>query len=405
MLLSRLHRSDTALTRESPITEAAAVGSGDNTVIATIALAAVAALVLKLSLLPLSNTDMTEYVLPWLEATREQGFAVLGDEITDYSPAYSYLLLIAAGLLDWVKPISAVKLISLAGDVVLASLAGLLAHALGAGRARTAVTAVVIFALPSVLINSSAWGQTDAIWASAILGAVLAMLRGRPAVAVLLYGLAVAYKPQAVFLGPILLAFLLARRQPGWLLLLPLPYLLLALPPLLMGRSFSSVFGVYFTVFGSLGEVSYDAPGLWSWRQLLGKTSNAEVMVGLALGVATGIVLTMLALRRGGRRLHDQAILHAAALSCALLPFVTPKMMGRYFYASEVMLAIAACLNPLLLPAAIASQIAALLAYEPFLLGLVNWRVPLAVLFNLLAIGLVSQVWLRAGFFQRSRQS
>jgi Gpi18-like mannosyltransferase len=366
-------------------------------VVPTVLLALVAALVLKVSLLPLSNTDMTEYALGWLAATKARGIAVLGEEVTDYAPAYNYLLLLAALLPEWVKPISAVKLISLAGDVVLALLAGLLVSALGGGRMRALVTAAAVFALPTVLVNGSVWGQTDAIWTSALLAALLAMLRGRAAAASLLVGLAFAYKPQAAFIGPILLAFLLARRQPYWLILLPVPYLLLAVPPLLAGRSAASVFGVYVAVFGSLEEVSYDAPGLWTWLQAAGVDGDRVVLSGLLVAAAAGAGLTLLALRHAGRRLQGQALLLGAALSCSLLPFLTPKTMGRYFFAAEVILALLACINPLLLPAVIASQTAALLAYEPFLLGLINWRVPVAVLFEALAILLVLRLWMRSG--------
>jgi hypothetical protein len=322
---------------------------------------------------------------------------VLGEAITDYSPAYSYLLLLAAQLPEWVKPVSAIKLISLAGDMALALVAGLLVLELrGCGRHALA-TAALVFVLPTVLINGSVWGQTDAIWTSALLAALLAMLKGRAAAAVLLFGLAFAFKPQAAFLGPMLLAFLLVRRQPGWLLLLPLPYVVLAVPPLLAGRSAASVFGVYAEVFDDLSELSYDAPGLWTLLQSAELAGQGGVLPGLVLAGAVGAGLTWLALRRGGLRLEGQALLLGSALSCSLLPYLTPKTMGRYFFAAEVILAILACLDPRLLAALIASQVAALLAYEPFLLGLLHWRVPVAVLFETLAIFLVMRLWWRIG--------
>jgi hypothetical protein len=339
---------------------------------ATLGFALLAVLVLKLSLFPLSNSDMTEYALIWLAETRARGAAVLGEAITDYSPAYSYLLLLAAQVPEWVKPISAIKLISLAGDMALALVAGLLVLELrGCGRHALA-TAALVFVLPTVLINGSVWGQTDAIWTSALLAALLAMLKGRAAAAVLLFGLAFAFKPQAAFLGPMLLAFLLVRRQPGWLLLLPLPYVVLAVPPLLAGRSAASVFGVYAEVFDDLSELSYDAPGLWTLLQSAELAGQGGVLPGLVLAGAVGV-------------------------GCSLLPYLTPKTMGRYFFAAEVILAILACLDPRLLAALIASQVAALLAYEPFLLGLLHWRVPVAVLFETLAIFLVMRLWWRIG--------
>lgn len=386
----RLRRSDDIVERGSVVRSLTGTQAA---VLASAALGLFAALVLKVSLMPLSNTDMTRYVLPWFEAKQAHGLGVLGMDVTDYSPFYSYLLLLTTLLPDWVKPLTAIKLVSVAGDAALAVMAGLLAHALTGDRLRGLVAGVVVFALPTVIVNGSAWGQTDAIWSAAILGAVLAMLRGRGAAAVLLYGLAVAYKPQAAFLGPILLAFLLSRRQARLLLLVPVPYLLLALPPILAGRPWHAVLGVYLAGFEGFDQLSYDAPGLWTWLQFVLPNTDGVVLAGLMLAAAAGGGLTLLALRGG--RLHGMALLHGAALACALLPFLTPKMHSRYFFVAEVLMVLSACLKPALLPLAIASQTAALLAYQPFLAGLINWRVPLAVLFNLLAIGLLAWLWLR----------
>jgi Gpi18-like mannosyltransferase len=355
----------------------------------TLLLLILGACALKLSLFPLLNADMTFYVLPWLAEIRANGVAVLGHDLTDYSPGYTYFLLLAAMLPEQLPSVMAVKLISVAGDVAMAAAGALLALELTGDRARALLAGAVLFALPTVIANSGAWGQTDAIWTSLSLLAVLSMQRRQAVLAVLCFGLGIAYKPQAVFLGPVLLAFLIRERRWPLLALLPLPYLLIGLPQLLAGRSGEGVFGVYLQQFEQRERLSNAAPSIWAWLPNL--PGEMDAMAGLLLAAAVGLWLTLALLREG--RLAGPPLLLGAALSCLLLPFLTPKMHDRYFFAGEIMVALAACLRPRLWPVVIATQAAALLAYQPFLLNMSGWRVPVGAVFSLIALVLLLREW------------
>lgn len=358
--------------------------------LATPLLLVAAALALKLSLVPLLNNDLTFYVLPWLEEVRRQGSAVFGNDLTDYSPGYTYLLWLVVQLPEAVKPVAAVKLISLAGDAAMAACAARLALAVTRDAARVALAGAVVFALPAVIANSGAWGQTDSVWTSFSLLSLLAMHRGRAKLAVLCFGIAFAYKPQAVFLGPVLLAFLIRRRSWPLLALVPVPYLLSAVPHLLAGRSWQGVFGVYAQQFEERERLSYAAPNIWTWFPY---ATDAAVIAGVLAAAAAGVWLTWVMLHRGGEgeRLSGLPLLMGGALSCLLLPFLTPKMHDRYGFGGEVMVALAACLHPRLVPVAIATQTAAMLAYQPTLLNMIGWRVEVGSLFALFALLLLAR--------------
>jgi hypothetical protein len=221
------------------------------------------------------------------------------------------------------------------------------------------------------------------------------MTIGRASGASLWFGLALAFKPQAIFLGPLLLGFLLAQRAVGRLLLVPLPYMLLALPMLIAGRSWTSVFGVYVApAMSEFESLSNNAAGLWTWILPLTGQSQAAPIVGVVCAVLAGGVIARAAARPSngprarptGRDNRPADLVIGAALCCTLMPFLLPKMHDRYFFAGEVLTAMAACLRPSLLLAAVATQTAALLAYHPFLLALTGWRVPVATAFSLIAI-------------------
>ncbi|HZC38842.1 MAG TPA: hypothetical protein VE221_09220, partial [Sphingomicrobium sp.] len=51
-----------------------------------------------LALLPITTSDFTDYVIPWLRALQQRGPAGLSGEFSDYTPPYLYLLYLVKGL-------------------------------------------------------------------------------------------------------------------------------------------------------------------------------------------------------------------------------------------------------------------------------------------------------------------
>jgi Gpi18-like mannosyltransferase len=361
-------------------------------VFSQVAFICASATVVKLALFPVSNPDLTCFLLPWLQHIEARGLPALSDEFTDYGPGYTYILLLASALTAWMPPISSVKLLSVLADCVMAVCGGVVVARASNNIIRGALTAAALVALPSVVLNSGAWGQSDSIWTAAVLACVLAMSRQEPAVAILWFGLALAFKPQAVFLAPMLLGFLISSGAWPILSLAVLPYTLLALPMLFAGREARSVFFVYASAAVSPSEPpSSNAASLWAWFP--DSVAPAFILAGVAIAALVGAGLTLAAYRRN-ERLRGGRLVIGAALCCTLMPFLLPKMHDRYFYAGEVLSAISVCLRPSLLPALVASQTAALLAYQPFLLGFTAWRVPVAAVFNLLTCVMLTASWI-----------
>ncbi|WP_135467622.1 hypothetical protein [Crenalkalicoccus roseus] len=358
-----------------------------------LALAAAAATVLKLSLLPLLNSDLTHYVVPWLQHIRTHGRAALGDVFTDYAPGYTYFLWAGVAVAPALPDVALIKAISILADAAMAAFAGLLAWRVGADPQRGAWAAAAVLMLPAVVLNSGAWGQSDAIWCAFMLAALLCLLGGRLAAACLLWGCALALKPQAVFLAPVLGGVLLARRRLWLLPLAALPYVLASLPMILEGRRWTSIFAVYASAALFPRQLSSSAPNLWSW--LPPDAGTPAMLVGIAAGAAVGFLILLSVLRLDRRR-DPLGLLAAAAFACTVLPFLLPKMHDRYFYGGEILAVVLALLRPGLLPAVVAGQTAALLAYQPMLLGFHGWRVPVGALFNLVAVVLLGLAWLAA---------
>ena len=100
--------------------------------------------------------------------------------------------------------------------------------------------AVVLF-LPSVVLNSAAWAQCDAMYTAALLACLYYLLVNRPNRAVLAFSIAFVLKLQAIFFAPFLLLLVLKRKiKLRSLVLIPAVYILSIIPAAIMGRSYGT---------------------------------------------------------------------------------------------------------------------------------------------------------------------
>src|SRR4029079_17659831 len=115
------------------------------------------------------------------------------------------------------------------------------------------------------------------------LGGLYFVLGRRPWLACLFFGLAFAFKLQAVFLFPVLPLCARRRLVPARaLLLIPAVYLLLDIPALLVGADFSMLLKVYATQASYFEQLTLDAPTI---SQYWGNFSYSAQL--RSLGIAT----------------------------------------------------------------------------------------------------------------------
>jgi len=65
------------------------------------------------------------------------------------------------------------------------------------------------------VMNSGVWGQCDSIYATFCAASLVSLVRGRPWAASAWFGVAFAFKLQAIFLLPVLVGVLLVSRRSG----------------------------------------------------------------------------------------------------------------------------------------------------------------------------------------------
>ncbi len=335
-----------------------------------------------------ATTDAVEYLIPWYGFARDHGVGGLDEAFTNYTPFYSYLLLIAAQFDRLGQPLSLVKAISAVFEFGCAIVAARIVWRAAKAPLRAAMAFCGVWLAPTVIFNGAVWGQADSIWTFFTLISISLFMQNRNGV--LPFAMAFAVKAQGVFLGPFVLGMILRRKiHWAWLAAVPGVYVALAIPVLIAGRSIASVFGVYMDQADTFHRLTMNAANIWVFA---GGTPYAiGVAVGLVLGAAGGLALSIFIMR--STREGPDFILLAACASLMLMPYLLPKMHDRYFYAFELAIIALACLNPRYLPFAAIAQVDGVLSYLGFERGILMGLLPAALCNTFLSLYLVLDLW------------
>ena len=411
----------------------------------------VAGLAARVPMLGEQSGDYRAFLLPWYDHLLDAGgFAGLADVDSNYDTPY--LVLLAALTHLPVDPLVGIKAISIVFDVLLAGFAyGIVRQVCPTSRWLPVVAYGVTFLLPTVLLNSAWWAQCDSVYASLCLGSLLFLLRRQTAVACALFGLAFAFKLQAVFFAPVLLVLVLVDRQRlRGLLLVPAAFLAALVPAWVAGRGLLSQLLVYPAQianpsgagaggrgarpaggFGGAGvgggggrgggefggggpggggsggggstsahSFTSNAPTWYAW--LPADASTAWKWVGLGVAAAVALALVGWLLTRG-RRLAPAELLLVAATLTLVVPLLLPEMHERYFYVGEVLAVVAAFVDRRFLVVAALMQVATLSTYWTYLQRTTFLSLELAAVLALAAAAVaVAVLVLRVGNRQRS---
>ena len=330
---------------------------------AAIAAACGCALALRLRFVPFVSEDFIYFLGPWSDHIRRRGLMILGSEFSDYQPAYLYLLALTNMLP--IPTLWSVKAIPIAADFVLAWFVFRVVR-LGIPTGDRAVAAgLAALFVPTVVMNSSVWGQCDVLFTTALVATLYYLLAGRRAATCVAYGIAISLKLQAVFFAPILvLAWMKGRLRFRDLLLVPAVHLLTLHPALYLGRSIPSALGIYFKQTQTYKVLQMGAPNLYQWIA----NSFYDVVLPIGVGLAgAAAILVLAAMARSSRDADVDFWVSASLAFLLLLPALLPAMHERYFYAADVFSVIYVFYFPKRAFVAVAVVLASVTAYVPYL--------------------------------------
>ena len=270
------------------------------------------------------------------------------------------------GVLLGPSPVVAVKLISIFFDFICAFWVYKIVQLKYPGTRHAAVAGLLTLFAPTLVLNSAYWGQCDVIYTSWLLACLYFLLRQKEAAAFTAFGVAFAFKLQAIFFAP-LLALLWLKGAVNWksFFIIPLVYLAAITPAWLIGRPLDELLLVYLEQGGYFRELNKGAPNLYLW------ISNDYYDTVLPLGIAwTALVVGgVLAFARSSRAPINTNVLLLATLFTLAVPWLLPKMHDRYFFAADIISIVLAFYLPRHCYAPVIITTASLFAYYCYF----NW--------------------------------
>jgi len=343
--------------------------------------------------LPAISADMQWAYIPWYEFLRTHGVRAIGTNFSDYTPPYLYLLWLATLTSNYLPSVAAIKFISILADIVNAILVYQIVALKYSAGSKPLLASALFWVLPTIMMNSSLWGQADALYTLFLLVCLYYLLTDKPLWGVIAFGAAITIKAQAIFVAP-LLAILFFKKRIEWqyFLLVPLIYVLLDLPAFLLGRPLSGIFTIYSSQASIFEALSKNAPNLYIFMSAI--PYNLGLMIGLVVAALIIGYWVWLNVRAKSDSSHRTLIL-MSLVSVALVPFLLPKMHDRYFYPADIFSLLAAFYMPELWFVPILYQVISTLAYVVFLFNAPPLLTQIAAVLNTLTIGFL--IWKQVG--------
>ena len=305
--------------------------------------------------------DYEDFLSQWVDYYRQNGgFAALGDKIGNYNLPYLYFLAFFSYI--GVNDLYLIKALSIVFDVILAWGAMQLIGVYTASSAKRLTAFFLVLYWPTVILNGAYWGQCDSIYTAFAVISIYLALRSRGAAAMICIAVSFAFKLQAVFIMPIFVVLLIAKRVK----LCPVTYVVLMLPAVMAGYPLLDTITLYFDQMGTVGSaLNYNSSSIYA---LFGNVSNESLASALGILAAftlMGGVFLWAFMRR--RYLNDWALLGCAVILAVGIPYLLPHMHERYFFVADILTLLLAVAAPEFMVLPVLCEFASLLGYHAYL--------------------------------------
>ncbi len=323
------------------------------------------AFALRASYLNFRSGDYNTFLIKWVDFYRQSGgFKGLGTSVGNYNLPYLYALSLFS--YSSINDLYLIKLLSITFDVVLAFGMMKLAGVFTRSPARRLGAYLVTLLLPTVIINSAKWGQCDSIYVAFAVLALWLILTDRPKLSMVMMALSFGFKLQAIFIMPVFLVMLFAKRIKIWdFLVFPATYLVLILPAVIAGRPVLDAFTLYYDQAGTVGSgLNYNSPSIFAlFRNIENASSASAVAVALAFFFVIAILLWTFFRRKN---LNNESLLFVSLLFVVGIPLLLPHMHDRYFYMADVLILITAVIYLGFAPLTVFVSFASIICYYAY---------------------------------------
>ena len=310
------------------------------------ALAAVSVLGLVLRLLGFNfeGVDYEQCLSAWFNQLKEIGdISALAAYEGNYNYPYATILLLLTFLP--VPSLYSIKLVSVLFDFVEAGVLALtvMHGAEGEKRYGTGLLAYArVLCNPLAVMNSGYLAQSEGIWtALGLLSFYLVVVKEKPGAGMFVFGAALTFKLQAIFILPIILIAYFYKKRFSILNLLWVPAAIeiLCIPAIIGGCGWGSGFVKFFRLMGEYPFMFYYYPNIWTFFQEAPYYVFGTVAVAFTF---TALLLFAVLFVKSGRKYAVQDYITYAAWTAMTCTMLLPCMHERYNYMAEMLLPVSA---------------------------------------------------------------
>lgn len=285
------------------------------------------------------SRDMNAFLLPWFRTLAGLDLhTALATQVGDYNLLYQDLIILMTRIpLD---PVIQYKLLSTLFDFLMAF--GVYAF-VGriSGKRKASIGYAITVLLPTVWLNSAAWGQCDSMYTAMIVWSLYFLYSGRSYVSFVFLGLALSLKLQTVFILPfygyLFLSGAAGKEKRlsimGFLVMLAVPFAA-AIPNFAVGRPVRDLIDVYLNQTETYSKMFMNYPSIWSTFRLQ-YGSDKLWCIGLTFMILCVLMLWFYKSRAEAWGKHFLWCAFILTYTCVLF---LPSMHERYGYLYEILL-------------------------------------------------------------------
>lgn len=296
-------------------------------------------LLTRISLYSIESPDYLIYLKGWYEDIINNGkVESLGLQIGNYTPPY--ILLLTIGSYITTNSLLIIKIISFIFDIVMSIYGYLIVKHFKISNYNKIFMYILL--LPGVILNSAVLGQCDSIYTTFILIFIYYILKGKNRLALFMYGIALSFKLQAIFIAPIMLYLILTKKiKIIDILYIIVGFILLMLPSMLYGKGIFEILHIYLQQTKEYSVIVKSAPNIYSFLNMnylhIGITTKYVLSI---IGIVASIFISTYGLKRDKYKYYQENFIIKNMLLAIIVPYLLPGMMDRYFYMANILLLI-----------------------------------------------------------------
>lgn len=345
------------------------------TIYLSIIAVSIIAIIIRLINIKVESEDYILYLKPWVQIIKEEGgLASLKNEIGNYNIPYMTILALISYLP--IEPLIPIKCISIIFDFILAASAGMLVYKIVKkdNKLYGAVTYMITLILPTILANSSIWGQCDSIYVTFVILSLLYMVQDKYLKSFILLGISCAFKLQFIFIVPAYIIYLVSKKKYIKLTyfgIIPIVDFIMCIPAMIVGRPIKECMMIYISQAGeNIDRLSMNFPNIYNFIGKIEGTfamNYSDINYNIISVVTIGVIGFIMLLIYFKRDIDKKQMIKLSLWSVCITTFLLPHMHERYLYLGETLSVILAIIDNKYIPLALAINIISIITYLTYL--------------------------------------